>query len=153
MSPTQEIELQKQRTNLLKRIVHFHGLQHLLMPCLVDVLSKEDWQHVEKPDHDQPKKIKLILPSDCDTQAARVRACVGNLPEVEEQLRVAEAEDALKGARDSLPPRTATSCFKIRNVTGQVGSTRASGILRQIDIRIHTCKIRYRVARDALLKL
>ncbi|THU78372.1 hypothetical protein K435DRAFT_700184, partial [Dendrothele bispora CBS 962.96] len=43
--------------------------------------------------------------------------------------------------------------FKIRNVTGQVGSTRAAGVLRQIDIRIHSRKIRYRLARDALLRL
>ncbi|KAK7435749.1 hypothetical protein VKT23_019446 [Stygiomarasmius scandens] len=153
MSPTQELELQKRRTSLLKRIIHFHSLQRLLMLRLVDVLSEADWQHVERPDHDQPEKIKLILPSDCGTRAARIRACVGDLPEVEERLCVAEVEDALEGVRDGLRARTATSRFKIQNVTGQVGSTRASGILRQIDIRIHTRKIRYRVARDALLRL
>ncbi|THU76485.1 hypothetical protein K435DRAFT_589391, partial [Dendrothele bispora CBS 962.96] len=99
------------------------------------------------------EKIKLFLPSDCGTQSARIRACVGELPEVEAQLREAEALDALQGLRDGLRARTATSRFKAQNITGQVRNTRAGGVLRQIDIRIHTRKIRYRLARDALLRL
>ncbi|THU86912.1 hypothetical protein K435DRAFT_593756, partial [Dendrothele bispora CBS 962.96] len=83
----------------------------------------------------------------------RVRACVADLTKVEARLREAEAQDALEGVRDGLRARSGAHRFKIRNVTGQVGSTRAAGVLRQIDIRIHSRKIRYRLARDALLRL
>ncbi|THU86479.1 hypothetical protein K435DRAFT_683541, partial [Dendrothele bispora CBS 962.96] len=153
MTATQDLELQRKRTTLLKRIVHFRNLQRLLMPRLSEVISEKDMQHVEDPDADKPEKIKLFLPSDCESQSGRIRACVGELPDVEARLREAEALDALQGIREGLRARTSTSRFKVRNVTGQVGNTRASGILRQIDIRIHSGKIRYRLARDALLRL
>ncbi|THU87930.1 hypothetical protein K435DRAFT_866769 [Dendrothele bispora CBS 962.96] len=135
MTPTQDLELQRRRTNLLKRITHFRNLQRLLMPRLADVISEEDMERIENSDNEKPEQIKLFLPSECGT------------------LREAEALDALQGVRDGLRARTGSSRFKMQNVTGQVGNTRASGILRQIDIRIHARKIRYRLARDALLRL
>ncbi|THU81286.1 hypothetical protein K435DRAFT_693869 [Dendrothele bispora CBS 962.96] len=153
MTPTQDLELQRRRTNLLKRITHFRNLQRLLMPRLADVISEEDMERIENSDNEKPEQIKLFLPSECGTRSARIRACVGELPDVESQLREAEALDALQGVRDGLRARTGSSRFKMQNVTGQVGNTRASGILRQIDIRIHARKIRYRLARDALLRL
>ncbi|THU84129.1 hypothetical protein K435DRAFT_609251, partial [Dendrothele bispora CBS 962.96] len=99
------------------------------------------------------EKIKLYLPSDLLNKQGRTRACVGNLPQVEAELRLAEAKDALAGVRFGLRARTSTSRFKTQNITGQVGSTRAQGVLRRIDIEIHSHKIHYRLARDALLRL
>ena len=69
------------------------------MPRLSDVISPTNMEHVESPNSDLPEKIKLFLPSDCGTQSARICACVGELPEVEAQLREAEALDALQGLR------------------------------------------------------
>ncbi|THU79793.1 hypothetical protein K435DRAFT_875068 [Dendrothele bispora CBS 962.96] len=153
MIPTQDLELQRRRTNLLKCITHFRNLQCLLMPRLADVISEEDMERIENSDNEKPEQIKLFLPSECGTRSARIRACVGELPDVESQLREAEALDALQGVRDGLRARTGSSRFKMQNVMGQVGNTRASGILRQIDLRIHARKIRYRLARDVLLRL
>ncbi|THU75491.1 hypothetical protein K435DRAFT_814289 [Dendrothele bispora CBS 962.96] len=153
LTPTQQLELQKRRSSLLKRILHFRSLQVLLMPRLSDVLSLDDMKQVESPDYSHPEKIRLFLPSDCRTASARTRACVAGLPAAEARLREAEARDALTSVRDGLRARTATTRYKIRNVTGQVGSTRAGGVLRHIDIRIHSRKIRYRLARDCLLRL
>ncbi|THU93967.1 hypothetical protein K435DRAFT_669246, partial [Dendrothele bispora CBS 962.96] len=153
LTPTQQLELQKRRSSLLKRIQHFRSLQSLLMPRISDVLSPDEMKLIDCPDNSRPEKIPLFLPSDCGTTSARNRACVSGLPAVEAQLREAEARDALEGVREGLRARTATHRYKIRNVTGQVESTRAGGVLRQIDIRIHSKKIRYRLARKALLRL
>ncbi|KAK7437564.1 hypothetical protein VKT23_018462 [Stygiomarasmius scandens] len=153
LTPTQQLELQRRRSSLLKRILHFRSLQRLLMPRLSDVLTPYDVKQLEAPDHLHPEKIRLFLPSDCGTASARNHACIAGLPIAEARLREAEARDALNGVRDGLRARTATTRYKIRNVTGQIGSTRAGGVLRQINIRVHSRKIRYRLARDALLRL
>ncbi|THU94599.1 hypothetical protein K435DRAFT_668134, partial [Dendrothele bispora CBS 962.96] len=153
LTPTQQLELEKRRSALLKRINRFRSLQSMLMPRLSDVLSPEDMKHIDNPDTSHPEKIRLFLPSECGTISARNQACVAGLPMVECRLREAEALDSLEGVREGLRARTAATRFKIQNITGQVDSTRAGGVLRQIDIRIHSRKIRYRLARDALLIL
>ncbi|KAF5349390.1 hypothetical protein D9758_015531 [Tetrapyrgos nigripes] len=152
-TPTQQLDLHKRRSSLFKRIVHFRSLQALLMPRLSDVLSPDHMKHIETPDSDRPEKIRLFLPSEVGTASARTHACVSELSETEITLRESEACQALEGVRQGLRARTATTRYKIRNVTGQVGSTRASGVLRQVDIRIHSQKIQYQLARDALIRL
>ncbi|THU86101.1 hypothetical protein K435DRAFT_868604 [Dendrothele bispora CBS 962.96] len=129
------------RAGLIKRITHFRTLQQLLMPGLADVLSPQAMEQIEDPDFDHPEKIRLFLPSDCE------------LPEYEACLRETEATDALEGLRDGLRARTAAAQFKLHNITGQVQSGRAGGVLRQIDIHIHSKKIRYCLACAALLRL
>ncbi|THV01511.1 hypothetical protein K435DRAFT_853778 [Dendrothele bispora CBS 962.96] len=153
LTPTQHLELQKKRSNLLKRITQFRTLQRLLMPGLADVLSPADMRWINDPDISHPEKIPLFLPSSCGTASARSRACIGDLPGIEAKLRRSEAYDALEGIRDGLRVRTMSTRFKLRNITGQVESGRAGGILRQIDIKIHSRKIRYRLARAALSRL
>jgi hypothetical protein len=108
---------------------------------------------IADPDLSHPEKIPIILPSGCGTASARIRACLEGLPDMEAKLRMKESEDALEGVRDGLRVRTKAAAFKMRNITGQVQSGRAGGVLRQIDIRIHSRKIRYRCARAAVLQL
>ncbi|THU99435.1 hypothetical protein K435DRAFT_794947 [Dendrothele bispora CBS 962.96] len=153
LTPTQHLELHKKLSNLLKRITQFRTLQRLLMPGLADVFSPADMRWINDPDISHPEKIPLFLPSSCGTASARSRACIGDLPGIEAKLRRSEAYDALEGIRDGLRVRTMSARFKLRNITGQVESGRAGGILRQIDIKIHSRKIRYRLARAALSRL
>lgn len=79
--------------------------------------------------------------------------CVAEVMEAETRLREAETHDALEELRQGLRARTATNRFKTRNTTGQVANTRAQGIQRQIDLKIHSSKLRYRYSRTALFKL
>ncbi|THU93770.1 hypothetical protein K435DRAFT_799447 [Dendrothele bispora CBS 962.96] len=153
LTRTQQLDLAKRRSNLMKRLSEFRRSQDLLMPRLSQVISDDEMKHITDPDHSCPEKVPLYLPSDIPQLADRIHACVAKLPRIEANLREAEAQDALEGVRDGLRARTGATRFKIRNITGQVGSTRAAGVLRQIDIRIHSRKIRYRIAREALLRL
>ncbi|THU98713.1 hypothetical protein K435DRAFT_562307, partial [Dendrothele bispora CBS 962.96] len=150
---TQQLELAKRRSGLIKRLGHFRKLQKLMMPRLSQVLSADELTHLTNEDHSCPEKVRLFLPSDIPRVADRVLACVADLPKMEAKLREAEAQDALERVRDGLRSRTGANRFKIRHITGQVGSTRAAGVLRQIDIRIHSRKIQYRLAREALVRL
>ncbi|KAF5335445.1 hypothetical protein D9758_017825 [Tetrapyrgos nigripes] len=153
LTTAQQLEVEKRRSGLLKHITQFRNLQSMLMPRLSDVLSAEEMEHIENPDLSRPEKIRLFLPSECGTASAMRTACVAGLMDNEARLREVEARDALEGVRDGLRARTAANRYKVQNITGQIGNTRASGVLRDIDIRIHSHKIRYQLARDALLSL
>ncbi|KAJ7775002.1 hypothetical protein B0H16DRAFT_1713446 [Mycena metata] len=93
------------------------------------------------------------MPSDIGSAASRQKVCAPGLDDVEARLRHGEAGDALSQLRQGLRVRTMTNRFKIRNWTGQRALTRGQGILRQVNIKIHGCKLRYRYTRQALLKL
>ncbi|KAJ7756678.1 hypothetical protein B0H16DRAFT_1314937 [Mycena metata] len=72
---------------------------------------------------------------------------------VEARLQEGEAAEALEGLRHGLRTKTATTRFKVRNWSGQRALTCGQGILRHINIKIHASKLRYRYARQAVLKL
>ncbi|THU88535.1 hypothetical protein K435DRAFT_679607, partial [Dendrothele bispora CBS 962.96] len=151
LSPTQALEVQKRRTSLLKRIQQFRTVQKMLMPRLEDALLL--LETTSRPAMSSPEKIRLFLPSDLPTASLRSLACVRSLAEDEAQLREAEARDALEGVREGLRARTMCTRYKIQNVRGQRSNTRAGGVLRNINIRIHSSKIRYRRAHTALQTL
>ncbi|THU81091.1 hypothetical protein K435DRAFT_694250, partial [Dendrothele bispora CBS 962.96] len=108
---------------------------------------------LNKPNTTEPEKIRLFLPSDLPTTSLRSLACVRSLADDEAQLHEVEATDALKGVREGLRARTMCTRYKIQNVQGQQSNTRAGGVLRNINIWIHTSKIRYHHAHSALQTL
>lgn len=150
---TQELNIQKLRTSLFRRIQKFLTLQQAFMPRLREHISPSQTHHLDNPSTTEPEKIKLLLPSDLRDRATRLLVCVADTMETETRLRQAETHDALEELRQGLRARTATNRFKTRNTTGQVANTRAQGIQRQIDLRIHSSKLRYRYSRTALFKL
>lgn len=152
-TPHQELNIQKLRNGLFRRILRFHNLQQVFMPNLRHHLSASQLHHLDNPSTTTPESIKLFLPSDLRDNDARVAACVAGVVDAETRLRAAETEDALESLRQGLRARTVTNSFKIRNTTGQVANTRAQGIQRQIDLRVHSNKLRYQYARCALFKL
>ncbi|KAJ7042214.1 hypothetical protein C8F04DRAFT_946055 [Mycena alexandri] len=151
-SPTQELDFLKRRTSLRMRLQSFRKLQLTYMPKLRRYLSPTQ-RAVYDADDQQPEATRLFMPSDIGSAASRQKACAPGLDGVEARLRHGEAGDALSQLRQGLRVRTMTNRFKIRNWTGQRALTRGQGILRQVNIKIHGCKLRYRYARQALLKL
>lgn len=97
--------------------------------------------------------VRLFMPSDILDQGKRESACAVGLPDVEADLRVGEAREALHALRRGLRTRTMTNRFRLRHCTGQRMLTRGQGILRQINLKIHKAKLRYRYARNALVRL
>lgn len=123
------------------------------MPHIKQQLSASQIEHLESPSTTHPERTRLFLPSDLRDEASRAAACLRGVVETETRLREGEIHDALEELRQGLRARTATNKFKTKNTTGQVANTRAQGIQRQIDLKIHTSKLRYRFSRTALVKL
>ncbi|KAJ7807758.1 hypothetical protein B0H14DRAFT_3482945 [Mycena olivaceomarginata] len=151
-TPTQQLDVLKRRLALRLRIQGFRKLQMTYMPKVRQYLSASQ-KAVWDADDQQPEATRLFLPSDLGSEASRVKACAAGLDGVEARMRTGEAGEALTQLCRGLRTRTMTNKFKIRNWSGQRALTRGQGILRQINIRIHAAKLRYRYARQALLKL
>jgi hypothetical protein len=149
---SQQLDVIKRRTVLRIRLNAFQRLQATYMPRVCQYLTPSQravWDAEDK----EPEATRLFMPSDLSSRSARERACARGLDGVEGRLQEGEAEEALDQLRLSLRTRTATMKFKIRNWVGQRALTRGQGILRQINIKTHASKLRYRYARQALLKL
>jgi hypothetical protein len=149
---TQQLDVLKRRTALRVRLNAFRKLQATYMPRLRQYLTTSQCA-VWDADDKELEATRLFMPSDLSSRSAREKACARGLDGVESRLRDSEAEEALEQLRLSLWTRTATMKFKIRNWAGQRALTRGQGILRQINIKMHASKLRYRWARQALLKL
>ncbi|KAJ7023233.1 hypothetical protein C8F04DRAFT_1193689 [Mycena alexandri] len=151
-TPTQQLDVLKRRTQLRARIKAFRKLQRTYMPAVRRYLTRTqrvEWDGGGK----ELESTRLFMPSDLSTVKVREKACVKGLDGVEARLRDGEAGEVLDGLRDGLRTRTATTRFKVRNWSGQRALTRGQGILGLVNLKIHTCKLRYRYTRQALLKL
>ncbi|KAJ7119391.1 hypothetical protein C8R46DRAFT_1169932 [Mycena filopes] len=152
-SANQKLNFTKRRTSLLKRIHKFRRIQRVYMPSVRALLSDSEKQMFDGNGEQAPEATRLFMPSEIADPRLRGRACAIGLPGVEARMRMGEAEDALEGVRVGLRTRTMTNRYKLRNYTGQGMMTRGQGILRQINIKIYSAKLRYRYARAALLVL
>ncbi|KAJ7165774.1 hypothetical protein C8R46DRAFT_899899 [Mycena filopes] len=150
---SQSLGFMKRRTALLKRIHKFRQLQLVYMPALRGFLSDREKQTLDGNGEQTAEATRLFMPSEIGDEGNRRRACAGGLIEVESRVREAEAAQALEVVRQGLRTRTMTNRFRIKNYTGQGALTRAQGILRQINIKIHLAKIHYRYARAAIYAL
>ncbi|KAJ7106827.1 hypothetical protein C8R43DRAFT_906036, partial [Mycena crocata] len=151
-STTQQLEFVKRRTALRVRITAFRKVQGTFMPQARRYLTVAQ-RLVWDADDQHPEATRLFMPSDLSSAERRRKACARGLDGVEARLRTGEAAEALAQLRRALRTRTMTNRFKIRNWSGQRALTRGQGILRQVNIKIHSAKLRYRYARQALLKL
>jgi hypothetical protein len=149
----QMVDFLKRRERLLKRIRVFRKLQHTYMPNLRQHLMATQRAVMDSEGDRNAEAVRLFMPSDIADGKKRENACALGLPEVEAELRVGEAREALEALRQGLRTRTMTNRFRLRHCTGQRMLTRGQGILRQINLKIHKAKLRYRYARNALLRL
>ncbi|KAJ6564322.1 hypothetical protein B0H19DRAFT_1140795 [Mycena capillaripes] len=147
-----QLEILKRRTQLRVRLKAFRKLQLTYMPNVRKYLTPSQ-RAVWDADDKEPEATRLFMPSDMGSNRAHEKACAKGLDGVEARLRTAEAGESLDELRGRLRTRTATTKFKIRNWSGQQALMRAQGILRLVNIKIHGGKLRYRYARQALLKL
>ncbi|KAJ7016376.1 hypothetical protein C8F04DRAFT_981782 [Mycena alexandri] len=151
-TPSQKLDVLRRRTQLRGRIKAFRKQQKTYMPKVRRYLTPSQRAMWDRDDK-EPEATRLFMPSDLPNATARVKACAAGLDGVEARLRTGEAGEALDWLRRGLRTRTATTRFKVRNWSGQRALTRGQGILRQINLKIHSNKLRYRYARQALLKL
>jgi hypothetical protein len=151
--PAMQLEFTKRRRALMTRIRGFRKVQRAYMPNVRTYMTHTQREMWDEEGSREAESIRLFLPSDVTDELGRWAACAVGLPEVEESLHEAEALDALEDLRQGLRTRTMTNRFRIRNSTGQRALTRGQGILRQIAVRIHKAKLRYRYARNALVRL
>ncbi|KAJ6475387.1 hypothetical protein C8R45DRAFT_1102680 [Mycena sanguinolenta] len=149
----QTVEFLQRRTNLLKRIRAFRKLQRTYMPRLQRYLTPSQCALFDSVTERNVEAVRLFMPSDILQAKKRVAACAIGLPEVEADLRVGEAREALENLRQGLRTRTMTNRFRLRNCMGQRMLTRGQGVLRQIGLKIHKAKVRYRYARNAIKRL
>ncbi|KAJ7483686.1 hypothetical protein B0H11DRAFT_1914569 [Mycena galericulata] len=146
----QALDFVKRRTALIKRIRAFRKMQRTYMPNVRRFLTpsqREVWD--TEPDR-EAEAIRLFMPSDIADKVKRTKACAAGLADVEGELRVGEAREALEALRQGLHAWTLTNRFRLRNCTGQHALTRGQGVLRQINMRIYKAKLRYRYARNAV---
>jgi hypothetical protein len=150
-SASQKLDFVKRRTGLAARIRRFRKIQGTYMPGLRASLTQDQTVIYDRPS--LPEETRLFLPSDLTDAVTRKAVCFPGLAEVEAEYREAEAFDALERIRHALRSRTMMNRFRIRSNGGQRALTRSQGIFRLIHVRLHISKLRYRYARNALLKL
>ncbi|KAJ7753122.1 hypothetical protein DFH07DRAFT_774254 [Mycena maculata] len=149
----QELEFLKRRTALSKRLRVFRKMQRTYMPNLRRFLTATQRAQWDTEADREPEAVRLFMPSDIADKAKRLKACAEGLPATEAELRTGECREALEALCHGLRTRTMTNRFRLRNCTGQRALTRGQGVLRQLNLRIHKAKLRYRYARNALLRL
>ncbi|KAJ7605673.1 hypothetical protein DFH06DRAFT_1348526 [Mycena polygramma] len=152
-SLTQKLGFTKRRTALLKRIHKFRQLQAVYMPSLRGSLTDIQKQMFDGNGPQLPEVTRLFMPSEIQDAVVRGHVCAIGLPQLEIRLRMGEAAEALETVRHGLRTRTMTNRYRLRNYTGQGMMTKGQGILRQVNIKIHVAKVRYRYSRAALLAL
>ncbi|KAJ7475547.1 hypothetical protein B0H11DRAFT_2158492 [Mycena galericulata] len=152
-SPTQGLAFTKRRTTLRKTIFKFRQIQRVYMPALRALLSDEQKQVFDGNGEELPEATRLFMPSEIEVERTRGKACATGLAEIEARMHDGEANEVLEAVRQGLRTRTMTNRYKLRNFTGQGMMTKGQAILRQINIKIHAAKVRYRYARAALLVL
>ncbi|KAJ7182540.1 hypothetical protein C8R43DRAFT_1116179 [Mycena crocata] len=154
-------EMQRQLAISIKAASHTHNESRTrfsealkLTLCLFGRFPKTpNNKAIWDADDQQPEATRLFMPSDLSCTKDRQGACTAGLDGTEAQLRTGKVGDALADLRQGLRTRTMTNRFKIRNWSGQRALTRGQGIIRQINIKIHGAKLRYRYACQALYKL
>jgi hypothetical protein len=151
--PAQKLAFMKRRTTLFKRIHKFRQIQGVYMPALRLLLSDDQKQVYDGNSEQQPEATRLFMPSELASNDLRATACATGLAAIEARMREGEADETLEAVRHGLCTWTMTNRYKLRNWTGQGMMTKGQGILRHINIKIHTAKLRYRYARAALLAL
>ncbi|KAF8182181.1 hypothetical protein K438DRAFT_1975719 [Mycena galopus ATCC 62051] len=149
----QSLDFVKRRTALTKCLHNFRKLQWTYMPNLRWHLTAVQCVLWDAEADCDVETVRLFMLSDIQDTVERDKACAAGLSDIEAELRVREAREALHTLRHGLHARTLTNWFRLRNCRGQQMLTRGLGVLRQINLKVHKAKLRYRYARNALLRV
>jgi len=148
---SQQTSIQRRRTNLLTRIQKLDTVRSKYMPGLGMHLARLP-RTTDEVSPLTPERISLYLPSSLPRDH-RASICVADIPEIEDQLRFAQASEALTTLRCQLMKRTYASRYKEQNISSQRYYTRFQTLQDQIESKIKMACRRYRMARAALLSL
>lgn len=107
-----------------------------------------EWE--EEEDVEIPtEKVRLWLPSSF-TKSERVRMGLGQVTEVEMELREGQANDALEALRAGLAEKSLRFRTEVKPAKGQKTTTRAWDSIHRADKQIRGAVRCYRLARNAL---
>jgi len=148
---TRQTSIQHRQTSLLNRIQKFDALRRKYMPGLASYLANMS-PLSEEPSTSMPERIPLYLPSTLPAEQ-RSLICVAGILEIEDQLRFAQAHEALTKLRCQLMKRTYASRYKARNGFSQRHYTRFRTLQDHVESKIKAASQQYRAARLALLNL
>ncbi|KAF6755728.1 hypothetical protein DFP72DRAFT_990059 [Ephemerocybe angulata] len=129
--------LQLRSNALIRKIESWYEILQLYIPSSV-ILRKQQSAQVSV----QPYNLPLWLPSEIGSRAI----CDRRLIEIEYDLRIAQAQEALTNVKRHLQRRA-------RWLRGQGANTRALSLLGSIEDRISTARDEYRQSRLAIISL
>ena len=121
------------------------------MPGLRSYLASQPSSNETDPTS-QPEHINLHLPSSIPVNH-RQRICNPGLPNIEDQLRYAQAIEALSGLRRQLRTRMMASKLNCKNASSQRSYVRSRTLQDQVEVRVRQCQRQYNTARAAVLAL
>ncbi|EEB90386.1 hypothetical protein MPER_11415 [Moniliophthora perniciosa FA553] len=120
------------------------------MPGLLQHL--DDTKQCEDTLDANPENAKLWLPSELPSDLID-RLCMKDVRQVEAKLQLARCFDSLHGVRHTLRVKTRMMLFKNTNIRGQRDSGKSREVINRVVRRARWYAARYRVAREAYLKL
>ncbi|KAJ7738811.1 hypothetical protein B0H16DRAFT_1465657 [Mycena metata] len=147
----QATDLQRKRTVLLGKVAALQDVQNIYMPGLHQWIAQQE-PALPAPDNSKPETIKIFLPSALPA-AVRETVCLPELTQNEDNLRQAQAGDALRELRSNLRTRTFAHQFKRKHMGGQGMYTKSQSLQDGIEDRIRSAGARYRAAWAGLLAL
>lgn len=148
-----ELARNERRRAIRRKILDFRRDQRIHMPGLNNRVHFAADGSLENGAALEPEDIPLYLPSDSGNGAHRDDICDRHLVQLEDRLRVTQADEALDELRRQLRTRTFANRFKIKNFVGQDANAQGRQWQATIDRRAIAAAKRYRRAREALLEL
>ena len=142
-------KMQERKNALARKINAWIAIQHLYMPSVSVLRSRDDRDASDKTAERPPQDLPLYLPSTLPVRTA----CSTKLQQYEFRLREAQAYEALEDVRQHLRLRTHLYKYKDKNVTGQHANTRSQNLINSVQGKVGASAATYTRARNALTKL
>ncbi|KAG9079887.1 hypothetical protein FRC06_007345, partial [Ceratobasidium sp. 370] len=147
-TPRQHNLINDRRKLCLTRVTTLRQLREQHMGSLGDPDHPECEQHTS-PDIEY---ADLALPSAYMATSLIAANCL-HPPQAEAVLRRAACEDALCTIRSLLGAKSLALRYKRKNIVGEVRTTRAEQLLKELHGKVDRARRRYNRSRDALLRL
>jgi len=158
-SDTQKATVQEKRNILIRQIGRWRQAQLVYMPgavapSLPAYVTEADDNDNNPDDLEYPERTPLVLPSEVQS-ARRNTICLHQIPEYEQQLRLAQLQDSLVELRRVRRIRHSLLMNHRIQIAGQGQrvNTRSRTVITGIEDRITKFAQRYRAAYYALLQL
>jgi hypothetical protein len=140
-------DTEERRLLIEKRITAFRAIQAAYMP---EAICHVAAQPTTNESESLPENVPLFLPSQLPPT---IRASRPLVVKMEQELRYAQATDAIVELRQSLTVCAHLTKYKTDQVRGQHANTRARTLLNKAEARTEGIAARYRVARASYLIL